>query len=155
MPFSELNSTELKLASHGLRLQNLPNPATRAAPQPAAASPRIPMQTTIPIAVRQEPPADSETLSKLWREVESLAPDALITQQEAESFIAGTVAEDRLREVEQLLDETPGFARELRRARDEFQSYYTEERMAEIREHFRQQIERDHHGQSAAVGDSQ
>ena len=56
----------------------------------------------------------------LWDAVNSLARGALITEEEADDYVAGLLPPGRLAIVEALLEKTPAFRDELRALREEF-----------------------------------
>lgn len=68
---------------------------------------------------------EQKYLPELWAATDSLAPDALITEDEADDYVAGVLPPDRLAIIEALLEKTPAFRDELRALRDEFLSEET------------------------------
>lgn len=89
------------------------------------------------------PSNPSPRLAQLWDQVSELASGSLLTESEASAYVAGTLPAEQLPQIERLLEETPQFAAELRRARDEFAAFFTPELRAKIEREFRRPVRHD------------
>ncbi|MGV3663333.1 MAG: hypothetical protein ACO1TE_24385 [Prosthecobacter sp.] len=69
-----------------------------------------------------------------------LVPGSLITQEEADAYVAGTLLPERLQTIEALLAKSPGFAQQLRQLRDEFQAFFTPEKMQALQDEARSKM---------------
>ena len=79
-------------------------------------------------------------MAQLWDDVADLVPGTLLTQSEASGYVAGDLSPEEQQRVERLLADTPEFAKELRKTRQEFAAYYTPEKLAEIEQQFRERF---------------
>lgn len=67
-------------------------------------------------------PDQQDKLPALWEAVDSLIPGTLITQDEADDYVAGTLPPERLSVVQSLLEKTPTFRDQLQSLRARLQA---------------------------------
>jgi hypothetical protein len=67
-------------------------------------------------------PDQQDKLPALWEAVDSLIPGALITQDEADDYVAGTLSPERLSIVQSLLEKTPTLRDQLQSLRARLQA---------------------------------